>query len=92
MPNCGLLYTQWVLVHCSVVGLWHATVAEYVCVHVFHSWSSAGAGISVGSTLAIQAFDVKCIESDNHSAVYTILVLDTINAVVILKQFYMCKN
>ena len=27
----GLLYILWVSVHCSVVGLWHTTVAEYVC-------------------------------------------------------------
>ena len=33
MPNCGLLYI-WGLVHRSVVGLWHATVAECVCVCV----------------------------------------------------------
>ena len=32
MPNCGLLYILWGLVHHSVVGLWHATVAECVCV------------------------------------------------------------
>ena len=59
-------------------------------VYVFYSWSSAG--ISVGSTSAIKAYDVKCIESDNHLAIYTIFVLDTIYAVVNLKQFYLCKN
>ena len=42
-----------------------------VCVYVFHSWSSAG--ISVGSTPALQAYDVKFIESDSYSAIYTIL-------------------
>ena len=78
--------------YCSVVGLWHVTVAEYVCVYVFHSWSSAG--ISVGSTPAIQAYDVKRIDSDSYSAIkfYTIFVLDTINAAVNLKQLYLCKN
>ena len=45
------------------------------------------AGILVGSTPAIQAYDVKCIESDSHSAIYTIFVLDTINTEVNLKQF-----
>ena len=38
-----------------------------------------------------QAYNVKCIESDSHSANYTIFALDTINAVVNLKQFYLCK-
>ena len=47
----------------------------YICVYVFHSWSSAG--ISVGSTPAIQVYDVKCIELGSHSAIYTIFVLDT---------------
>ena len=61
-----------------------------MCVYVFHSWSNAG--ILLGSTPAIQAYDVKCIESDSHSAIYTIFMLDTINAVVNLKQIYMHKN
>ena len=52
----------------------------------------ASAGISVGSTPAIQAYDVKCIELDSHLSIYTIFVLVTINAVVNLKQFYLCKN
>ena len=71
------------------MGLWHGTVAEYVCV-CMHSWSNAC--ISVGSTPAIQAYDVKCIQSDSHSAIYTIVVLDNINAAVNLKQLYLCKN
>ena len=33
MPNCGLLYIQFVVVYCSVVGLRNATVAEYVCTY-----------------------------------------------------------
>ena len=48
--------------------------------------------VLVGSTPAIQAYNVKCIESDSHSAIYTIFVMDTINAVVNLKQLYLCKN
>ena len=41
----------------------------------------------VGSAPALQAYDVKCMESDSHSAIYTIFVLDTINAVVnLIKQ------
>ena len=48
--------------------------------------------ILVGSTPAVQACDVKCIESDSHSAIYTIFLLDTINAVVNLKHFYLNKN
>ena len=27
----------------------------------------------VGSAPALQAYDVKCMESDSHSAIYTIL-------------------
>ena len=38
--------------------------------------------ISVGSTPVIKTFDVKCIESDSHLAIYTIFVLDTTNTVV----------
>ena len=52
---------------------------------MLHLWSRTG--ILVGSTAAIQAYDVKCIESDSHSAIYTILMMDTISAVVNLKQF-----
>ena len=40
----------------------------------------------------MQAYDVKYIELDSHSAIYTVFVLDIINAVVNLKQFYLCKN
>ena len=41
----------------------------------------------VGSAPGLQAYDVKCMESDSHSAIYTIFVLDTINAVVdLIKQ------
>ena len=61
-----------------------------MCVYVFHSSSSAN--ILVGSIPAIQAFDVKCIESDSHSAIYTIFVLYTINAIVNLKQLYLYKK
>ena len=32
-------------------------------------------------------YDVKCIESDSHSAIYTVFVLGTINTMVNLKQF-----
>ena len=31
-------------------------------------------------------YDVKCIESDSHSSIYTMFVLDTINAMMNLKQ------
>ena len=37
-------------------------------------------GIKVGSALAMQASDVKCIESDSHSASFIKFMLDTINA------------
>ena len=74
------------------MGLWHATVAEYVRMkYIFHSWSSAG--ISVGSTPAMQALWCKMyIIRHSHSAFYTMFVLGTINAVVNLKQVYLCKN
>ena len=72
MPNCGLLYAQQVQ---FTVVLWASGMLLQlnICVYVFHSRSSAG--ISVGSTPAIQAYDVKCIESDSHSAIYTIFNL-----------------
>ena len=57
MPNCGLLYIQFVVAYCSVVGLRNATVAEYVCVNIVHPWSNAG--ILVRSIAAIQALQCK---------------------------------
>ena len=73
------------------MGLWHATVAEYMFVYVFHSWSSAG--ILVGSTPAVQAYDVKCIELDSHSAIYAIFVLDTtIECCGEFKKLCLCKS
>ena len=83
MPNYGLLYIPWVLAHCSVVGLWHATVAECVCMYSTRDQVLVLVYRSVGSTPAVHAFDVKCIESDSHSSMHTIFVLDTINAMVI---------
>ena len=52
------------------MGLWDATVAEYVCVYVLHLWSSAG--ISANSTPALQAYDVKCTESESLSYLYNL--------------------
>ena len=60
--------------------------------YMYSTRDYASAGISVGSTPAIQAYDVKCIKLDSHLAIYTIFVLVTINAVVNLKHFYLCKN
>ena len=53
---------------------------------MLYSWSRAA--ISVGSAPAMQALsnDVKMyVESDSHSAINTIFVMETINAVVDLK-------
>ena len=62
-----------------------------MCVCMYSTRDHASAGISVGSTPAIQAYDVKCTESDSHLAIYTIFVLDTINAGE-FEKFYLCKN
>ena len=43
----------------------------YVCMYSTRDHTSAG--ILVGYTPGIQAYDVKCIESDSHLAIYTIL-------------------
>ena len=43
--------------------------------------------ISVGSAPASRPYDAKCIQLASHSAIYTIFVLATINAMLTLKQF-----
>ena len=52
-----------------------------------HMLHSSGAGISVDYAPATRPYDVKCIESDSHSSIYTIFVLGIINAMINLKQF-----
>ena len=42
-------------------------------------------GILIGSPPAMQAMWCKCIESDSHSAIYTIFMLGTITAMMNLK-------
>ena len=51
-----------------------------------HSWS--GAVSRFCSSNADLVMQLNCIESDSHSAINTIYMLDTINAMVNLKQFY----
>ena len=71
------------------MGLWHATVAENVCMCI-PLMIKCLYSILVGSTPAKQAsYHAKCIESDSHSVT---ILMDTINAMVNLKQFYLCKN
>ena len=52
---------------------------------------SSEAGISVDPAPAMQAlmlpYDIKCIESDSHSSIYTMFVLGIINAMMYSKQF-----
>ena len=48
---------------------------------------SSGAGISVDSAPAMQAYGVRCIESDSHLTIYTMFVLGIINAMMNVKQF-----
>ena len=48
---------------------------------------SSGTGISIDSAPAMQAYGVRCIESDGHSSIYTMLVLAIINAMMNVKQF-----
>ena len=51
------------------------------------SHSSSESGVSVDSAPAIQAYDVKGIESDSHSSIHTMFVLVIIKAMMNLKQF-----
>ena len=45
--------------------------------------------LNIGSAPAVQApYDVKCIESDSESAIYTVCFLGTVNTMVNLRQFY----
>ena len=44
-------------------------------------------GISVDSAPAMQAYDLKGIESGSHSSIHTMFVLVIINAMMNLKQF-----
>ena len=46
-----------------------------------------GAGISVDSLQHYRPCDVTCIESDDHSSIYTMFLLGIINAMMNLKQF-----
>ena len=46
-----------------------------------------GAGISVDSVPAWRPLWLTCIESDNYSFIYTMFLLDIINAMMNLKQF-----
>ena len=47
----------------------------------------SGAVISVDSAPAMQAYGVRCIESDSYSSIYTMFVLGIINAMMNVKQF-----
>ena len=57
--------------------------AEYMCICFTH----IRADISVDSTPGLQACDVKCIESDSHSSIYTMFLLNIINVMMNLNQF-----
>ena len=48
-----------------------------------------GAGISVDSAPALycRPCNIKCIELDSHSSIYTMFLLGIINAMMNLKQF-----